>query len=379
MPRKKTGNTVLDEAISRVACLYEEGHRIVVSFSTGKDSTVLLEICIMAAQMTGRLPVDVVLRDEELMFPGTYEFAERVANRPEVNMTWLVAHQPVINVYDRQNPYFWVMDKTMSPSDWMREPPSWATHIDEQHIEAMTTPDRFPLQTDQKLYAAIGLRTDESRHRLYGLFTSGGYITKPNRYKVANIRPIYDWTSKDVWKLIKEFNLDYNRAYDVMLRNRIPNPIMRIGPPTSNPYGIEALRMASSAWPKWFDRACERLSGIRTGVKFGMHALTPTRKYGETWEQCFHRTCIDEAPDWIKERSLKTKEIYMRRHAKHSTTEFPEVHPCMSCTGNIASWKKMSMSLYNGDPWSTKASFLPMIEPEFFRPGSGKWNGKPTF
>ena len=37
------------------------------------------------------------------------------------------------------------------------------------------------------------------------------------------------------------------------------------------------------------------------------------------------------------------------------------------------------MSLYNGDPWSTKASFLKMIEPEFFRPGSGKWNGKPTF
>ena len=379
MPRKKTGNSVLDEAISRVSCIYEEGHRIVVSFSTGKDSTVLLEICIMAAQMTGNLPVDVVIRDEELMFPGTYEFAERVAQRPEVRMTWLVAHQPIINVYDRNNPYFWVMDNELDSSEWMRQPPSWATHIKEQHIEAMTTPDRFPLQTDQKLYAAIGLRTDESRHRLYGLFTSGGYITKPNRYKVANIRPIYDWTSKDVWKLIKEFNLDYNRAYDVMFRNRVPNPIMRIGPPTSNPYGIEALRMAASAWPQWFDQACARLNGIRTGVKFGMHALTPTRKYGETWEECFHRTCIDEAPDWIRERALKTKEIYMRRHAKHASTPFPEVHPCMSCTGNIASWKKMSMSLYNGDPWSTKASFLPMIEPEFFRKGAGKWQGKPSF
>jgi len=379
MPRTNTGRNVLDEAIQRMVVLYEEGHRIVVSFSTGKDSTALLEICIMAASMTGRLPVDVVMRDEELMFPGTYEFAERVAERPEVNMKWLVANNPVVNAYDRANPYFWVMDPLLSEDEWMRKPPDWATHITHQSIDEMTHPDRFPPEEGKKLYAAIGLRTDESRHRLYGLFTSGGYITRPNRYKVANVRPIYDWTHKDVWKFIKEFNLDYNRAYDVMMRNRIPLPIMRIGPPTSNPYGIEALRMASSAWPKWFDRACERLSGIRTGVKFGMHALTPTRKYGETWEQCFHRTCIDEAPEWIRERALKTKEIYMRRHAKHSTTEFPEVHPCMSCTGNIASWKKMSMSLYNGDPWSTKASFLPMIEPEFFRPGSGKWNGKPTF
>lgn len=379
MPRKRTGNTVFDEAINRMIPLYEEGHRVVVSFSTGKDSTVLLEVCIIAAQMTGRLPVDVVLRDEELMFPGTYEFAERTAARPEVNMRWLVAHNPIVNVYDRVNPYFWVMDEDLEPHEWMREPPDWAEHIPDKCIEAMTHPDRFPPDEGKGLYAAIGLRTDESRHRLYGLFTSGGYITKPNRFGVPSVRPIYDWTTHDVWKLIKELNLDYNRAYDVMSRNRIPLPIMRIGPPTMNPYGIEALRMASHAWPQWFDRACYRVKGLRTGVKFGMHALTPTRKYGETWEQCFHRTCIDDAPQWIAERATRAKEVYMRRHAKHASTPFPEVHPCMSCTGNTASWKKLTMSMYNGDPISSKVSFLPFVEPEFFKPGAGKWVGKPTF
>lgn len=379
MPRKRTGTTVLDEAVNRMIPLYEAGHRVVVSFSTGKDSTVALEVCIMAASMTGRLPVEVVVRDEEIMFPGTYEFALRTAERPEVSMHWLVANQPVINVFDRANPYFWVFDDQLSPSQWMREPPDWAEHIPQKQIEYMTHPSRFPVEGDQKLYAVIGLRTDESRHRLYGLFTSGGYITKPNKYGVASARPIYDWTTKDVWKMIKEFNLDYNRAYDVMIRNRIPLPIMRIGPPTMNPHGIEALRMASAAWPQWFDRLCERLQGIRTGVKFGKHALTPNRKYGETWEECFHRSCIDDAPAWIAERAEKTKEVYLRRHAKHASTPFPEVHPCMSCTGNIASWKKMTLSLYSGDPFSLKASFLPLVEPEFFRAGSGKWGGKPSF
>jgi hypothetical protein len=51
----------------------------------------------------------------------------------------------------------------------------------------------------------------------------------------------------------------------------------------------------------------------------------------------------------------------------------------MSCTGSIASWKKLSESLYSGDPISLKATFLPFIEPEFFRPGSGTWGGKPSF
>ena len=133
MPRTNTGNNVFDEALQRMVSIYREGHRVVVSFSTGKDSTVLLEICIIAAEITGRLPVDVVLRDEELMFPGTYEFAERVANRPEVNMVWIVANNPIVNVYDRANPYFWVMDPELQPSEWMREAPSWATKITEQN------------------------------------------------------------------------------------------------------------------------------------------------------------------------------------------------------------------------------------------------------
>ena len=38
MPRAYTGVNVLDEAVNRMVTLYEEGHRIVVSFSGGKDS-----------------------------------------------------------------------------------------------------------------------------------------------------------------------------------------------------------------------------------------------------------------------------------------------------------------------------------------------------
>ena len=117
---------VFDAALARLTTEYEAGHRLVVSISGGKDSTCCTELAILAARAAGRLPVEVVIRDEEIMFPGTYEYVERLAERPEVSMTWLVAHQPIINAFDREQPYFWVCDPLLDPEEWVRQPPAVA-------------------------------------------------------------------------------------------------------------------------------------------------------------------------------------------------------------------------------------------------------------
>jgi len=79
MPRKWLASNVLEASVQRMVKVYEEGHRVVVSFSGGKDSGTILEVCILAARRTGNLPVDVLMRDEEIMLPGTFEYAERTA------------------------------------------------------------------------------------------------------------------------------------------------------------------------------------------------------------------------------------------------------------------------------------------------------------
>ena len=91
MTRRLLGMTVFDAAIERMVEVYEQGHRVVVSVSGGKDSTCLLEVAVIAAEITGRLPVEAVTRDEEIMFPGTYEYLERVWQRDDVALTHLVA------------------------------------------------------------------------------------------------------------------------------------------------------------------------------------------------------------------------------------------------------------------------------------------------
>src|SRR5688572_16949050 len=69
-----SSTNVYDAALQRLVDAYKEGHRLVVAFSAGKDSTAVLEMAIQAARITGNLPVEAWMRDEEIMYPGTYEY-----------------------------------------------------------------------------------------------------------------------------------------------------------------------------------------------------------------------------------------------------------------------------------------------------------------
>lgn len=378
MPRINIGTDVFTEAIDRMRVLYREGHRVVVSFSAGKDSGVCMEICRIANQLekTGE-PVDVVIRDEEIMLPGTYEYAERVAEYPDVRMHWLVAQQPVINVFNREAPYFWVMDPRLDPDEWVRKPPPYAEFIPEKNIGDMINRDRFPVADDKDLIVVIGLRVEESPNRNMGIQSSGGYLCK--RYKgKRKCRPIYDWKTSDVWKAILDNQWDYNKAYDVMVRHSVNKSAMRIGPPTMSAAGLSDLQLMYKAWPKFFDRVCDRLPGIRTAAIFGRSAVEPHRKLGDSWQETFKRECIDEAPDWIAERSIEVLRKIDHMHRRKGVS-IPEIKSLNIGEPMIASWKKMTRIMYNGDPFCLKQDILNYVEPEFFRDGAGTWGGKPTW
>lgn len=126
MPREIMAHDVFQAAYDRLRRLYDHGDRVVVSCSGGKDSTVCVELAILAARDAGRLPVEVVMRDEEIMLPGTFEYCERLANRTdEVDFHWIIAGQPIVNVFNRYNPYFWVFDQALDPDKWVRKWPGF--------------------------------------------------------------------------------------------------------------------------------------------------------------------------------------------------------------------------------------------------------------
>jgi hypothetical protein len=285
--------------------------------------------------------------------------------------------QPNINLFNRECPYYWAFDPLLDPKDYVRPIPSWGEHRKNFNIERMTTPEHFPPAPGKELFAVIGLRVQESMGRRYGLFSSKGYLTGANAAGVRNARPIYDWTDGDVWRAISIHGWDYADTYDVLNRLGLPRRKLRLAPPAMNMNGLDTLALAMKAWPQWFDKAAKRLPGLRTAAMFGRRSVEPIRRLSETWEQCFQRTCIDEAPAWICDRSMKGREILLRGHAHHATFPLPEVEPCYTCFGKMGSWKALTMCLYNGDPFSSRFIHLPFVEPEQFRPGSGYWEGSP--
>jgi hypothetical protein len=113
---------------------------------------------------------------------------------------------------------------------------------------------------------------------------------------------------------------------------------------------------------------------------YGARVLQPERRLGETWRETFERECVERAPAWIRERALRALEVMRSTHRAHSSDDdIPDTHPCPLCGGAQTCYRKLALAVYHGDPFSTKLKMLPEVEPEYFRPGAGKWEGAPTW
>jgi len=385
--RRYLSMDVVQKGVQRLTELHRNGARLVVSSSGGKDSTVITELAIMAARECDALPVDVVTLDEEIMYPGTFEYLERLAERPEVRMNWLVARMPVANIFNRAEPLWWTFDPELDSSEWTREPPwKYVTEIERQSIAHKIDKTMYP--TEGELFSVTGIRGAESPTRIRSIGSaargSGRYdlahLTKVNAHGVRTVRPIYDWEDGDVWKFIGDNGLDYNRAYDTMLRMGIGRHRMRIGPPTQRLAEISKLQMASKAWPGWFDKVCNRLGGIRTAAQFGTSAVTPDRRAGESYADAYERQVTGPGnPDWIRERGQRVLDYLRAKHGEHSTGDIPDAADCPLCPNftkgpqSATCYRSILKLMYLGDPLANRQGVVGLMQPSYWRPGAADW------
>jgi len=285
---------VLTLARERVRTLYDRFDRVAVSFSGGKDSTVALHVTLDEARLRGRLPLEVVFWDEEAIQPETIEYVARVRALADVALRWLCVPVKHRNACSRKHPYW----HPWAPEDrakWCRPLPPGATTelagFDRQAIPVCNALV-FPPSGGQ-VALVMGIRAAESlrRYRSVAKRVTDNWLAQDTHAKhVVLAKPVYDWTTEDVWTAPRALGWDYNRAYDVMTAAGISRHAQRVCPP----YGEEPLRglwQYAQCWPELWEKMVQRVPGAATA---GRYCQSPVYAHGEraesppegmTWQQ----------------------------------------------------------------------------------------------
>jgi predicted phosphoadenosine phosphosulfate sulfurtransferase len=230
--------------------------------------------------------------------------------------------------------------------------------------EAITEHDRYkkglsfqqfsrlvPNKSDGTTVMVTGVRTQESLNRLRAVSTKKeeNYITKEGH--VAQAHPIYDWSSQDVWKYVHEFNLDYNRTYDIFNKTgKLHNKFLtqRVCPP----FGEEPLRglwLYSECFPEMWHKMINRVQGVATAFRYSNTPLYGVgniqKPEGLTYQE-WAPMLLDTYSGAVKATVAKSINTLIKQHYDKTDDHLhdEDIHPL---TGT--SWRMLCKLAIKGD------------------------------
>jgi predicted phosphoadenosine phosphosulfate sulfurtransferase len=263
--------TVLDAARKRIAWLFDEFPNVVVNFSGGKDSCVVLNLTLEEAERRGRLPVPVHWIDQEAEWQATVDYTQSVMEDPRVLPRWFQMPMKIFNATSTIEP--WLL--CWNPADrerWMRD--KWPGAIVDNPFGTDRFSELFPAilahyYPNEPVASIGGVRAEESVRRTMAVTELATYkwvtwgTVQSKKLGHYNFYPIYDWGYQDVWKAIHQHGWSYCSIYDKMYQYGYPTRDMRVSN-LHHETAIKHLRFLQEIEPHTWDRLTRRLRGINT-------------------------------------------------------------------------------------------------------------------
>ena len=264
LSRIYTSENVLCAAQKRIALIFDEFEKIIVSISSGKDSTVLFWLALNEAIKRNR-KIRAFFLDQEAEYESSIELMELMMSQPLVEPLWYQIPLRLTNATSYSNSMFycWEEDK-----EWLRSKHPLAIHsIIEKYPDRFYSFFNWMEKKNPDTAFLIGLRAEEGINRLKAvmLYPGCGAIRWSTRTKGKNtfrFYPIYDWGVSDIWKFIYDNGVPYNSVYDRMYHsNKNYYKTMRVSN-LIHEKSFKCLGDLQIYEPEMFDRLIKRMPGV---------------------------------------------------------------------------------------------------------------------
>lgn len=372
--KRRLGIDVLTATKQRIADVFDSFSRIYVSFSGGKDSTVLLHLVADEAIKRGA-KIGVLFVDLEAQYTLTIQHVESCFSDYSdiIDRHWLALPLSLRNAVSVFEPKWMCWEPGR---DWVRQP----------HVDSMTDHEHYPWfevgmefeelvqefgywYGDGQLTAClVGIRSDESLNRFRTLasrrkqrFRDQIWTTHVGK-NVFNAYPIYDWRTEDVWTYHGKTGKRYNPLYDRMHQAGLSIHQQRI----CQPYGDDqrkGLWLYQIIEPETWGRVVARVNGANSGALYAresgniMGVGKITLPPGHTWES-FAKLLLDTMPDKLAEHYRCKISIFLQYWHQTGMASIPdEADPAMEAARKAPSWRRICKCLLRNDYWCKGLSF----------------------
>lgn len=273
---------VLEAAKIRIAKSFDLFDKYYVSFSGGKDSTVLLHLVMQEAVKRGK-KVGVLIIDLEAQYSDTIKHIHDCVKmyQKNIDLHWVCAELLLRNAVSNFEPK-WCCWEDQKKDEWVRDKPSMCADLNQYDFYSpkMEFEEFMVLfgewySNGEKTAAFIGIRSDESLHRYRAIVANKSNLTM-NGHKwttkisnnLYNAYPIYDWKTEDVWVFFgKNKHLPSNNIYSKMSLAGVPISQQRL----CQPYGDDqkkGLWLYHLLEPETWSKLVLRVSGANSGALY---------------------------------------------------------------------------------------------------------------
>lgn len=282
--------TVVEATRERVKYLFDNYDNIQLSFSGGKDSTVLFHFINEEAKKRNR-KFYLFFLDQEAEYQGTIDMVDWAMRQPNVIPLWYQVPMFMTNACSSEQLFLWAWGEG---ENWVRPKSDISIHeikgkYPKRFYKFVQWSSMQLRKLKGKSVSVIGLRAEESPSRRFVMFGEDNDLFWLRRkHKPHKAYPLIDWSYTDVWKFLAENNLKYNKVYDKMYMLGLNLRTMRV----SNLIHEKAYRCLTELQelePETYDKLEQRLKGVHCASIYAkenlMYSIKKLPEQFKTWKE----------------------------------------------------------------------------------------------